>query len=145
MSELEAVQRANQSFYRAFETLDLAEMEAAWAHGGQVTCLHPGWPLCAGWTEVRDSWARIFANTPSIGFEILDERIDVAGDMAWVVCTERIRQRAGGALEGAVVATNVFRRVDGQWRMVHHHGSPEVARVQRPAPVARRPGRKVLN
>src|SRR5437899_2862048 len=54
--EAAAVQAANQAFYRAFETLDLAAMEAVWAHAGACTCLHPGWPLCAGWPEVRASW-----------------------------------------------------------------------------------------
>src|SRR4051812_10614605 len=114
-----AVRAANLAFYRAFETLDLGEMERMWVHDGSVTCLHPGWPLCAGWEEVRASWATIFANTGSMRFDVADEHIDVGGAgssggglMAWVVCVERIRSTGpgGGALVGAVIATNVFRR-----------------------------------
>src|SRR5206468_1148625 len=51
------VEEANARFYRAFEALDLAEMEKVWAHGEHVKCVHPGWPLLAGWANVRASWA----------------------------------------------------------------------------------------
>jgi ketosteroid isomerase-like protein len=125
-----AVLAANQAFYRAFAALDLAAMDAVWAHDGACTCLHPGWPLCAGWAEVRASWATIFSNTASMRFEVVDERVDVQGGMAWVVCVERIHSRApaGEAMVGAVVATNVFRREAEGWKVVHHHGSPHVPR-----------------
>src|SRR2546421_709306 len=56
--EAAAVQAANQAFYRAFEALDLAAMDAVWAHEGACTCLHPGWPLCNGWAQVRGGRAR---------------------------------------------------------------------------------------
>lgn len=125
-----AVREANHAFYRAFEALDLGAMDAVWAHDETVTCLHPGWPLCAGWAEVRASWATIFANTGSMRFDIADARIDVRGELAWVVCVERIHSTtpSGEALLGAVVATNVFRREGEAWRVVHHHGSQHVPR-----------------
>jgi ketosteroid isomerase-like protein len=135
-----AVLAANQAFYRAFEALDLPAMEAVWAHDGPCTCLHPGWPLCAGWDEVRSSWATIFSNTAAMRFEIADERVDVRDGMAWVVCVERIHSRAaaGEAMVGAVVATNVFREEGGAWKLVHHHGSPHVPRrTQSPPPPPR--------
>jgi len=37
-----AVREANDRFYRAFESLDLAEMDQIWAHGDEVACVHPG-------------------------------------------------------------------------------------------------------
>ncbi|MDB4966721.1 MAG: uncharacterized protein JWN44_2410 [Myxococcales bacterium] len=136
--EAAAVQAANRAFYRAFEALDLRQMEAVWAHDGACSCLHPGWPLCAGWEEVRGSWATIFANTAVMRFEVVDERIDVRGELAWVVCVERIRSTApaGEAMVGAIVATNVFRREGGAWKLVHHHGSPHVPRRAEAAPPA---------
>jgi ketosteroid isomerase-like protein len=144
-SDSGAVRAANLAFYRAFEALDLAAMERLWAHDASVTCLHPGWPLCAGWSEVRGSWATIFANTSTMRFEIADERIDVHGPMAWVVCTERIRSTGpgGDAMVGAVVATNVFRKEGEMWKLVHHHGSQHVARRTQPPPPT--PSRRDLN
>jgi ketosteroid isomerase-like protein len=138
MDDQAAVHEANQAFYRAFEALDLPAMDARWAHDGLVTCLHPGWPLCAGWPEVRQSWATIFTNTASMRFDVVDERIDVRGDLAWVVCVERIHSTAPGgeAMIGAVVATNVFRNDGGVWKLVHHHGSPHVPRRTQPPPAS---------
>ncbi len=123
---VDEIVEANQRFYRAFESLDLAQMEAVWAHEGQIICVHPGWPAQAGWDAVRESWEAIFQHTDAIRFDVEDVRAEVAGDMAWVVCVERIRSRATSrASEGAVFATNVFRRApgNGAWKLVLHHGS----------------------
>jgi ketosteroid isomerase-like protein len=126
----ELVRTANQRFYRAFESLELSRMEEAWWHEGLVTCIHPGWPLAAGWGEVRDSYRTIFANTEHIRFDVSDERIDVRGELAWVTCVERLMSRSVvGESRGAVVATNVFRRERDAWRMVHHHASPFLPRT----------------
>jgi ketosteroid isomerase-like protein len=141
-SDEDEVRAANQQFYRAFESLELPDMEAAWAHEGPVTCVHPGWPLAEGWPAVRESWATIFGNTREIRFDITGERIEVRGELAWVVCVERI---SSGDDRGAILATNVLRRgPDGRWRMVHHHGSPYVApRKERSLPPA--PPKKIVN
>lgn len=126
----DAVREANQRFYRAFESLSLDRMDAVWSHEGMVACVHPGWPLSLGWEAVRETWRTIFANTSTMRFEVGDERVDVRGDFAWVVCTERLAsQSVTGASRGAVLATNVFRREDGVWKMVHHHASPFVPRA----------------
>lgn len=131
----EEVRAANQSFYRAFESLDLARMDAAWSHEGMVTCIHPGWPLASGWSAVRHTWRLIFDNTADIRFRVDDERVDVHGDLAWVVCTERLVSRAAaGHDEGAVLCTNVFRREAGSWKVAHHHASPFLAAPQASAP-----------
>lgn len=47
---------ANQKFYEAFESLDIARMDDVWAHQDYVTCIHPGWTIRSGWPAVRDSW-----------------------------------------------------------------------------------------
>jgi ketosteroid isomerase-like protein len=133
--EADSVRAANQAFYRAFESLELGRMDALWAHDDAVSCLHPGWPLCVGWEEVRRSWATIFANTGAMRFDVDDERVEVRGELAWVVCSERIRSTvAGQTMAGAIAATNVFRRQGTAWQLVHHHGSPLVPRTMAPVP-----------
>jgi ketosteroid isomerase-like protein len=127
VSDEEAVRAANQGFYRAFESLELVRMDAVWAHDGLVACVHPGWPLSSGWEAVRRSWRTIFENTEAIRFEVTDEEIEVSGDLAWVLCVEWLASEVEGARgEAAVLATNVFRRVAGAWKLVHHHASPRV-------------------
>ena len=126
---MEEVRAVNQGFYRAFESLDMHRMEAVWAHEGQLTCVHPGWPLAEGWAGVRATWLTIFRNTAQIEFEVAEERVDVRGDMAWVLCVERVRSSADGTefFEAAMLATNIFRREGASWLLVHHHASPFVS------------------
>jgi len=122
--ELTRVEEANARFYRAFESLDLREMEGVWASGEHVRCVHPGWGLLTGWEAVRASWETIFKNTAEIRFSVTDVLVQVEGDLAWVTCTENILSQASGNISVAtVLATNIFERHDEGWLMVHHHAS----------------------
>ena len=88
---------ANARFYRAFEALDLDEMDEAWAHGEHVQVRAPGLAAAHGWDAVRESWARIFENTEEMRFTLSDVQVVVGGDAAWVTCTENILSEQGGA------------------------------------------------
>lgn len=122
---IEEVTRANQEFYQAFESLDIARMDRIWAQQEYVTCIHPGWTLRIGWPAVRDSWVLIFNNTFSMKFDLTEIQVQVAGDVAWVICTENITSLQGDTTqESRVLATNLYERVGEQWKIIHHHGSP---------------------
>jgi len=125
------VEEANAAFYRAFEALDLDEMDAVWAHDEHVRCVHPGWPLLCGWDTVRESWRRIFENTQEMRFTLSNVAVHVGGDLAWVTCTENILSELGERVSvTAILATNLFERAPTGWRLVHHHAS----HVLTPAP-----------
>lgn len=122
---IEEVTLANEAFYRAFESLDIGEMDKVWAHQEYVTCIHPGWSMRVGWPMVRDSWVVIFNNLFSMGFSLTELQVQVAGDVAWVICTENISSRHTDSTQNSrVVATNLFERMDEGWKIIHHHGSP---------------------
>lgn len=127
MNDAADVSAANRAFYEAFESLDLDRMAEAWLREPHISCTHPGWERLLGWRSIMESWERIFAGTFAMKFEIVDERVHVAGDLAWVTCEEHIESRGyDGASFGRVEATNIFARRDGRWWIVHHHGSPLV-------------------
>jgi len=124
-SDIEAVRKANETFYQAFEKLDIQEMDALWIKEDYVKCIHPGWEVRSGWAEVRDSWVLIFNHTYQIKFSVNLIDITIKSDWAWVVCLEMIStQDQGRWVEGRVLSTNLFERRDGQWLLIHHHGSP---------------------
>jgi ketosteroid isomerase-like protein len=142
--DVAAVRAANEELYAAFEAADLDRMERLWAAGpyaASVVCVHPGWPALRGRDEVLRSWAVIMANTAYIQFFLTDVEVELAGDVAVVSCAENILTSVGGEVDdeadeadesstlagGKVVATNVFRRTDGRWRLWLHHGSPVLA------------------
>ena len=117
--------KANEGFYRAFESLDIENMAEVWVQDDSVKCIHPGWPVKLGWEAVRDSWIAIFQNTEYMEFTITDVSALVTGDFGWVTCTENLRSVAGGQQNmGIVQTTNLFLRRGESWLMVHHHGSP---------------------
>jgi len=121
---IEEVNNANHAFYAAFGNLDIDEMDRIWAHQDYVTCIHPGWTLRSGWPLVRDSWILIFNNTFSMTFELTDVMVQVAGDMAWVVCVENITtDQSDEPQQAKVLATNLFERIGDEWLLIHHHGS----------------------
>ncbi len=121
----EAVRAANRRFYAAFESLDLAEMEAVWAHDDKVECVQPGWELLLGWEEVRERWARIFKNTKRVRVALSGLLVRVEGDVGWVACTARVTTAfAEGFDEATVQATNIFVRRENQWLLAAHHASP---------------------
>jgi ketosteroid isomerase-like protein len=127
-SQSEDVRRANESFYRAFESLEASAMKEVWLHSARVQCTHPGWRRLVGFAAVMESWERIFESTFEMSFDLTAVEISMSGDVAWVACTENITSRTyDGISRSQVEATNVFERHDGRWRIVHHHGSPVVA------------------
>ena len=124
MSDRGEIEAANAQFYRAFETLDIDQMDRVWAHGEHVKCVHPGWPLLVGWTAVRASWETIFANTAEMSFTLSDVEVAGSTELAWVTCTENILSDVRGRVTvTSVLATNVFERTTEGWRLVHHHAS----------------------
>jgi ketosteroid isomerase-like protein len=126
------VEEANSRFYRAFEALDLAEMDAVWLHAEHTQCIHPGWPLIVGWDAVRSSWDTIFANTTEMRFTISDARVGGGADVAWVTCTENILSQVAGRVSvTSLLATNIFERDAGGWRLVHHHASHVLGSAER--------------
>ena len=125
MDDHDAVLAANAAFYRAFESLNLTRMEEVWLQAPYVKCVHPGWGLLVGWGPVMESWQRIFANTLAMRFTLTAIRVEVVGDLAWVVLAENVEsQHREGVSAAQVQATNIFERHDRRWFLVHHHGSP---------------------
>ena len=122
---IEEVTQMNELFYRAFESLDVGLMDSLWAHQEYVTCIHPGWSIRVGWPAVRDSWVVIFNNTFSMEFELTELQVQVAADIAWVICTENITSRVGDTPQNSrEVATPLFEPLGDEWKLIHHHGSP---------------------
>jgi ketosteroid isomerase-like protein len=117
------VREANAAFYAAFEARDLDAMSDVWEHADRVTCVHPGWPVLAGWASVAASWYALFDGPQRLQFIVTDEQVNVVGRTAWVTCNENLLEVDGTQ---TVAATNIFVRDSSGWRLTHHHGSPVV-------------------
>ena len=116
---------ANENFYRAIEASDFKRMEELWLGSEEDKCVHPGWPMLYGWEAVGESWKSIFENGGPIGIELTDVRAQVSGDVAWVICIEKISHRMGDEVQsGFAQSTNIFVRSGSRWLLNVHHASP---------------------
>lgn len=127
IAEHEVVKQVNEKFYRALEAASLSAMSGLWLHTDWVKCVHPGWDLLVGWPQIRRSWEQIFSN-PS-GIRVTAEHVDVfiEGDFALVSCYENLAlflHSFEAPVFTRTTATNLFQRVGGEWKLIHHHASP---------------------
>jgi ketosteroid isomerase-like protein len=120
-ADREAVRELNRRFYEAHERKRLDDMALLWSHGPDVICIHPGWPILRGWPAVEDSWRRIFAGPSANQFIVTNAQLNIASGVAWMTLDENLMS-AGGT--GTIAATNIYVKIDGAWKIVHHHGSP---------------------
>jgi ketosteroid isomerase-like protein len=102
----------------------MAAMSDLWEHSDRVVCVHPGWTRLAGWGAISASFFALFQNGQNLQFILTNERAEIEGDLAWVTCDENILAEEVG---GTVAAMNLFTLVDGEWRLVVHHGSSVAA------------------
>ena len=122
MSDDAAVLFANDAFYAAFAGRDFAAMERLWSERSSVSCIHPGWPPIAGRQEVMESWHAILTGQHAPEIACRNARAYLLGETAYVICFEILKGTT-------LVATNVFVREEGEWRIAHHQAgaAPPVA------------------
>jgi ketosteroid isomerase-like protein len=82
-------------------------------------------PCETGWDKVTGAFRWVgsrYSNTSNFSFDIVVA--EVLGDMAYVVAYERGDMSAdGGPVTPVTVrVSNVYRREDGEWKIVHRHG-----------------------
>ncbi len=117
MTEHAAVLFANEAFYTAFATRDLDAMESVWANRSNVCCIHPGWSALSGRDQVMSSWRAILSSSESPEITFAHPRVSVYEGLATVVCYEVLN-------DGFLVATNLFVKENGSWKIVHHQAGP---------------------
>lgn len=110
---------------KALHDGDVEPRLALWTRGTPVTLL--GAKLSAtGWDEIEPSFREVaswFGGSESYEFEVV--AAGASADLAYTVGYERNVAIANGERREYVLrATHVYRREDGQWRIVHRHADP---------------------
>ena len=125
MSAKEEVLQASKQFYSALNRMlkgDTGPLANIWSHGSSVTTMHPIGGREIGWEKVADSFKGVAGIASGGEVALTDQRIEVDGNMAYEVGSEKGQATLGGkkvAIEHRV--TNVYRKEGGAWKMVHHH------------------------
>ncbi|MDT3678211.1 MAG: nuclear transport factor 2 family protein [Burkholderiaceae bacterium] len=117
-----------EAFYDAMQRGDLEAMMALWADDEDVLCVHPGSDRFVGLAAVRESWARIF-RYGHVEIRCTDVRSHTGAVLAVHNVVEQTlspdpRSAAAGGMQIVeCIATNVYVKQAGSWRMMMHHSA----------------------
>lgn len=105
---------------------DAALRFETWSKRAPVT-LFGAWVDAVGPTEVREVFVRLaaaFSDATSSGIELV--AADVSGDLAYTAHRESTSTVVNGVPRSYVLrVTQVYRREDGTWKVIHRHGDEE--------------------
>jgi ketosteroid isomerase-like protein len=92
-----------------------------------VTLFPASQPSKLGWAEVSEAFGRVaslYSNATSVESEVL--AAGVSGDLAYLVGFERGSAAVGGGAPAPINlrVTQIFRRENREWKLVHRHGDP---------------------
>ena len=126
-------QDAEAAFYEALGRSDLEAMMEVWAEDDEIVCVHPAGERCVGPAQVRASWAKMFASGVAMRVYLTQE-VRISGTLVAVHSVhENFLVEGESQPRGPIVATNVYTRTSGGWRMIVHHGSPAPGRPEVPS------------
>lgn len=134
MSTENDVRKASAQFYAGLNEMANGKKGALadiWSRSETVTALHPIGGRQVGWEAVSDSFDQVASMASDGKVELKDQRIQVAGDMAYEVGIEHGRFKMSGnpvSMEHRV--TNIYRQEAGAWKLVHHHADPSPAMLE---------------
>jgi ketosteroid isomerase-like protein len=121
------VEQALRAFYAAIEDMvsgrGLDAMKEAWHHTNRVTTKHPFSDWALGWEEVWATWeiAAAFGRADRGGSQLGPVGVHVYGDIAYTTSVFQASPSWGGE---RLPCTNVLQRIDGVWKLIHHHADP---------------------
>jgi ketosteroid isomerase-like protein len=103
-------------------------VKALFSHRDDVSLANPYGPPVRGWQQVAETIERASSlrrDGELVGIETIAKY--VTDDLGYVVQIERAKAKIGAREDitpYAVRATNIFRREDEAWKMVHRHADP---------------------
>jgi ketosteroid isomerase-like protein len=124
--ETAAVEQATAQFYTSLNAMftgDLDPMQAIWSHADDVTYMGPDGGFKVGWSDVLPIWQSQAALKLGGKVEPTDLRVTVGDNVAFSQCIERGNNvdAQGRTEQVSIRATNLFRKENGQWKMIGHH------------------------
>ena len=121
---------------KAIHEGDPAPRSDTWSHNDPVTLFGAFGGAVSGWDAVSRAFELVasrFSNNTAYDIEVV--AADVSGDLAYTVAHERHTTSIdGGPPQSKVLrVTHVYRRENGEWKIVHRHGD-ELVEPPRSAP-----------
>jgi ketosteroid isomerase-like protein len=115
-------------FWSAFERRDLFAVGELWDRdNGSISAIFPASATPAiGWGSVSESFRRAFSHNRDIRISTKVVRIFRNENLVWLIAAVHFSatqtQTGQPVMIDRELATEIFSRRDGRWRMVHYHG-----------------------
>ena len=124
--ETKAVEQATAQFYTSLNAMftgDVGPMQSVWSHADDVSFMGPGGGIISGWNDVNRAWESQAALKLGGTVKPFDLRVTVGNDLAFTQCVEKgsNQDAEGRTVQVSIRATNIFRKENGQWKMIGHH------------------------
>lgn len=120
LAEMLPKQRAAE---QAIHNGEVAPRLTLWSRNDPVT-LYGARLSASGWTDIEPTFRTVaswFSDSAAYEFEVI--AAGASGDLAYTVGYEHNQVKANGEPRTYTLrVTHVYRREDGQWRIVHRHG-----------------------
>ena len=126
-SEADDVKAAVDGYHAAIASLDLAKIEAVWAHDDTIIDKEPNAKtITVGWEGTTKNYEGLIAAIAELAITQTDgPHINVQGAIAWstgiaksVVTTEK-----GDHFASDILEADVLKKQDGRWLLVSHVSS----------------------
>jgi ketosteroid isomerase-like protein len=128
-ADVDAVKAASKAFYEALPVLDNVEaMAKVWAHTDYVTYVGPrAKTILVGWDTQKKYWEETNKLFTVRKATLSDQHIHVNGNMAWEMGQEggEAKMKTGTNADPNYIVTNVYEKIDGNWKIVSHHVQPK--------------------
>jgi len=120
------VLQLHDQFYKAFSSRDAKLMSKVWMQDERVVqCIHPQHKPLHGYAAVLSSFQEFFqlgdSNVNRNRLEPSQIKLSVRGSTAFITCDEDLYMWDTDNLIRKMMATNIFRRIDDKWSLVHRH------------------------
>ena len=125
MSTVDEVREASKKFYAGLNRMANGEKDTlavAWSQNGSATAMHPIGGREVGWKAIEGSFNQVAKLASNGKIELKDQLIQVVGDAAYELGTEKVQFKLGGhEVKDEARVTNIYKKENGNWKMVHHH------------------------
>jgi ketosteroid isomerase-like protein len=114
---------ALSQFYRAFNNRNLDLMRQNW---NQDECVldNPLGGIRRGWTEIEPLYVRLFNGSAKVHVVFFDYTLHIGDELFCAAGRERgTFERGETRIDLAIRTSRIYRRTNGTWRQIHHHGS----------------------
>ena len=134
MSTVDEVREASKKFYAGLNRMSNGEKDTlavAWSQNETATAMHPIGGREIGWKAVEESFNNVAGVATDGNIELKDQLIYDLGNAAYEVGIEKAKFKiAGHEVNAEIRVTNIYKKENGAWKMVHHHADTSSAMIE---------------